>query len=259
MGYDITFHPIKPKEITRYIFEIIENPDLVSERIRELTTSADEQERLKLMYSEFLDLTRDKTIQHVKCPELHFHAAIISSYLHPFWYTRFHRISYYIDCNYLENCFHSIIPYCPTKIANKFRDEGFLIEENYMASGYAPHEVARNICDTIRDVLEVNIENLENDRLLFINKNNTWVNKIKRFIKLAPKETIFPEEESLNTLRYSLEQSDFLWALNNLQNYCRENDTGFIEASDFFVPFAGECYGDIDNLIHNWNSSKKEQ
>jgi len=38
------------------------------------------------------------------------------------------------------------------------------------------------------------------------------------------------------------------WALKNLQTYCRNNNLGFIEASDIVVPHSDEVYGNLHNL-----------
>ncbi len=42
--------------------------------------------------------------------------------------------------------------------------------------------------------------------------------------------------------------SEFIWALKSLQDYCIKNNTGFIEASDIVVPIVDEFSANPDNL-----------
>jgi hypothetical protein len=47
MGYDITFHSIKPDDITHFLFDVINRPELASKRIHELSKESAIQDYLK--------------------------------------------------------------------------------------------------------------------------------------------------------------------------------------------------------------------
>ena len=87
MGYDITFHPIKSEEITHFLFDVIENPELVPTRIDELCKDDENRQQfLGEIYRCLLELFQNKESQHVQSHDISYYGATISSFLHPYWY-----------------------------------------------------------------------------------------------------------------------------------------------------------------------------
>ena len=106
MGYDITFHPISEKELDHFVFETFSNRGLISDRINSLTSNEVYRDFLKKTYDQYFSDCDIK--QHIDCLAFSRLGAIISSFLHPYWYTRNESISFLVDDNVIGNIFHPI-------------------------------------------------------------------------------------------------------------------------------------------------------
>jgi hypothetical protein len=67
MGYDITLHPIKAEEITHFLLDVIQNPELKTERSQELAAGDESHQNvLEATYGELLEAFANKHSQHIQ-------------------------------------------------------------------------------------------------------------------------------------------------------------------------------------------------
>ncbi len=252
MGYDITFHPIKAEEITYFIFDVIGDPTLMQSRIDLLSQDEDQKNFLSACYNHTLAQFLEKKSQHVSSLALSFFCGTISSFLHPYWYVRNDYLSKFIESGVLKNdIFSSFREYMTGTPLKKLRDGTLLIEENYAGSGYVTAEKARTIYQSVLSQL------LKAQEELLLNKKQfeklhapSFFDKIQFQFRGGTVKTIdFPEQDNLTYLEELIEKdSDFLWALKSLEEYCIANNTGFIEAADLVVPIMGDFRTNPENM-----------
>lgn len=225
MGYDVTFHPIKPEELTYFIFDVIDKPELASKRVLELSQVPDEQRFLHEIYEAIFSLFSSKESQHVRSQRLAFFCACIASFLHPYWYVGNEYLSKLIEFGVLrDEIFHSLKNGHNSLACKKMRDGNCLLDDHYHGSGYASNHIAAVIADSVVSQITLAQQNV--------------VDGTKEFPEL--------EREYFDFLLS--EESDLLWALRHLQEYCAQHGTGFIEASEIVLPMTGEYSGKPENL-----------
>ena len=138
----------------------------------------------------------------------------------------------------------------------KIRDRDLLITENYTASGYVENKIAKKISQYVLSQLNHTKQELIAEKKKLIASNTTILDKIKvNFFGYPPKTIPFPQEDILNQLEELTNQnSDFIWALKSLEDYCMANNTGFIEATEIIVPMIDEWRANPDNLRERFSS-----
>jgi len=96
MGYDVTFHPVQPAHLARYLAEPLENPGLLHERVWELTRDAIHHDSLcRSMYGRLPTLEAVRTGAAEFAATLGFASAIVAGYLHPYWFLRGGALSFW--------------------------------------------------------------------------------------------------------------------------------------------------------------------
>lgn len=97
MGFDITFHAISKRELEHYVFDVLRDPALAASRAAEITTDLQKQNRIKTdIYEGALipwfvnekDGDGDPITNYNFVQTFAFGIAILSGYLHPYWYSR---------------------------------------------------------------------------------------------------------------------------------------------------------------------------
>ena len=264
MGYDITFHPIRPSEIKRFVFDVVDDPTLISHRIDDLLKMGrpfesvdpieeDSQEFLQSAYQNLLEITSPQKAEPIPHQEIAYFCATISSFLHPYWYSRGSCLSRFIQENVIQGgIFTSLRIYGSPTATHKIEDGDLMINYNYSASGYVDETIAFTISSLIFSQLQDSRARLLQEQQEFNKLGRRFTEKIKRFLRKSP--DTFSHEDLLKGIEYLLDNEfnpqndDFGWALKSLQEYCKEHKTGFIEAADIVVPFTGEAAGNLDNF-----------
>lgn len=97
MGYDITFHAISQRELEHYVFDVLRDPSLAAPRAAEITPDPEKQERIKTAiyegallswYQNEKDGDGDPFTNYNFAHTFAFGIAILSGFLHPYWYSR---------------------------------------------------------------------------------------------------------------------------------------------------------------------------
>lgn len=97
MGFDVSFHPLHPSAVTRYLLEPLADPALREERLQELTIHYQLRESLARSV-----LDRLPPLQEVRDGRKSFNAtvgfaaAIVAGYLHPYWCVRGAAITFLV-------------------------------------------------------------------------------------------------------------------------------------------------------------------
>lgn len=97
MGFDITFHAISKHELEHYVFDVLRDPSLADARAAEITSDPEKQARIKTdIYEGALipwfvhgkDGDGDPITNYNFAHTFAFGIAILSGFLHPYWYSR---------------------------------------------------------------------------------------------------------------------------------------------------------------------------
>jgi hypothetical protein len=97
MGFDISFHPVHPSEVTVYLVEPLADPELLDERLLQLTRNSQHRESLRNnVFAKLPALTAVRQKRKAFNTTIGFAAAIVSGYLHPYWYSRGAALSFWV-------------------------------------------------------------------------------------------------------------------------------------------------------------------
>jgi hypothetical protein len=225
MGYDITFHPITKEELSKYYLDILKYPNLMYERVNEITTSKKEFNNiinlLKIIVKNKEDLAlinKEDFLYYEKFSTIiSFGAAALAGFLHPYWYARNSCLTFLIEnrhdnfksYNKLNLDFFKPIIYYQSSISNEGNS---LIYNNYSASGFIENSNLQKLKDNLSD---------------------------EKFV-----------DEILDTMG-----DDNYDSLIKAIDYAITNNTGLIEASDVYTPF--ESYTAFQNLRANFLNNKE--
>jgi hypothetical protein len=264
MGYDITFHPIRPSEIKHFVFDVLDDSVLVSPRIEELlkigghlesidSIEKGAQEFLQSFYENLLAITSPQKPDATSHQEIAYFCASLSSFIHPYWYTRGSFLSRFIQENIIQGgIFTSLRTYGSSPSTYNIEDDNLMIDYNYSASGYVDSTIACDISSLVFSQLRDSRERLLQEQQEFDLMKKSFSGKIKRFFNKSP--DTFPHKETLEDIEYLLdnelnpENDDLGWALKSLEEYCKEHKTGFIEATEIISPSTGHVAGNLDNF-----------
>lgn len=145
MGLDATFHAISEYELNKYVFEVLRDPAKASAFAQEISTDKDKSERIEnAIYKDSLlswfTGGADSDGCHIDgnnfANTISFAIAILSGYLHPYWYSRNGAITLARgDHPEVVGLFtsYSEISNSPLQIYNV--NEANMLNGNYSASG----------------------------------------------------------------------------------------------------------------------------
>src|SRR5262245_28884855 len=142
MGFDVSFHPLLPSDVTRYVLEPLLDPALREERLQELTIHWAHREALaKSVLDRLPTLDALRAKQHGFNTSIGFAAAIVAGYLHPYWCVRGAAITFLIGHDrQVETMLCSLAAELP--LLEGVRDMARLTD-NYCAGAYVvPGQVA---------------------------------------------------------------------------------------------------------------------
>lgn len=209
MGYDVTFHPVSLNDIRRYVFDVIEQPDLADSRASDITSDGAKRRHVERVYEELADWVRqlsegkslplNETVARA--------AAQVAGFIHPYWYSRNAAISMLEDDAVLDLFAPlSKLPGAPECLSAAEPDAH--IGLNYTASG-----VITNVDRLERELMRLGLDDKNGSPTLF---------------------QVF-DGERLASLREAIA-------------YCKQHDLALMEAADVVVPIADEASTDADNL-----------
>ena len=139
MGYDVTFHPVRPAHLARYLAEPLENPDLVEERAWELTRDAAHHDSLcRSVYGRLPALQALRTGTADFGATLGFASAIVAGYLHPYWFLRGGALSFWAMDEPACAALLSSLPQAVEAFAD-MKDTGAIVG-NYRSGAFVAHE-----------------------------------------------------------------------------------------------------------------------
>ena len=246
MGFDITLHPISVEEIRRFVFDPLEDRSLVENRVCELTKDEEKIDFIKENY----EFTFNNCIKNCKvdCNKLSVLAAKVSSFLHPYWYSRNLALSFLIQD---EICKPVIRPLSVSiengDLKQRLIQPKLLIEENYSSSGFILPEDTLDLSDNLIDSIKQQAEILKEKTLAFQNKNKSFLSYLN--IQFSERKTsTHPFEQPLKKITDLLEDDQTLWGICQALAYCKTHNLGLIESSDLVVPMSGDFYCNPDNL-----------
>ena len=209
MGFDVTFHPIGEKELRHFFFDVLADPTLATERAAELCPDAKKRKKVAQVYRALPQFVarREPVTAFGVC------AAIVSGFLHPYWYARGQAFSL-LDRKQVPEVLGLFVPLgkLGSDILSKLSDPSdgrFLGNES--ASGLIPAD------------------------------------RIARAEQLLEALNTRPGPDALPILATAFDE-DGLESLRAALHYCRSNRLGMIEASDVVVPIADKCCTDESNL-----------
>jgi hypothetical protein len=214
VGYDVTFHPVSLGDLQRYVFDVVDHPELAEARAKEIAKTKRKQKDLIDGFSELPGFVKELRQGEAAFGQtIAFAAAAVVGYIHPFWYARGSALTFLVVGKMVKPAELPIVSL--TRVAKgtvaKLTDEsGGFLSANYTASGVVPPERL----DELSALL---------DRLS------------KR--KAKPGNAIGKafDEDGLDSLRRGIA-------------YARARGLGLMEATDLVVPFANEFYTDADNM-----------
>ena len=245
MGYDITHHPISEKEIDYYVFMPYSNRLLINDRVAKLATDPDHVEFLQERYeSLYLECEATNHMNGYALSEL---ICCISSFLHPYWYSRNICFSFLVAEGLCENVFRPLSNYTnDPKIVKKLRHKRLLIEENYMPSGFVEPGSMALLADTLIPSLNEQAKQMK-EKPLHFQKDNKRLLAYLKIIKSSGASTETPIETPLSQIE-DLLQEDTLYGIIQVLQYCKENNLGMVEASDVVIPIIDHSLININNL-----------
>jgi hypothetical protein len=139
MGYDVTFHPVRPADLSRYLAEPLENPELLDERVWELTRDATHHASLcRSVYGRLPSFKALRTGKAEFGATLGFASAIVAGYLHPYWFLRGGALSFWARDEPACAALLSSLPQAVEGFAG-MRDHGRIVG-NYGSGAFVSHE-----------------------------------------------------------------------------------------------------------------------
>lgn len=254
MGYDVTHHPVSVKEIEYFVLMPYSNRSLIKGRIGELTTDPEQVEFLHMTYESLYE--ECDASNHVSGLELSQLICCVSSFLHPYWYSRNICFSFLVQEGLCENLFKPLSDFTnDPKITKKLRHKKLLIEENYMSSGFIEPGNMALLADTLIPLLQEKARLMKENQLKLQKERRTLMSYVK--IIMGNGEVIeTPLDKSLNKLE-DLMSDDTLSGIIEVLKYCKENSLGMVEASDMVVPAVGSYSANPNNLKASFLSEDK--
>ena len=140
MGYDVTFHAISKKELKKYVFDVLEEPNLAADRAKEMSEDEEKQDEIQSIYGHMLEwIAAGPNSGDDFAKTFSFAIAALSGFLHEYYYSRNFALSLLnIDATF----FQSFTSISDTPIS-KFNDRsGGNIIGNYSASGFSDNPKA---------------------------------------------------------------------------------------------------------------------
>jgi hypothetical protein len=119
MGWDITFHPISERELQRFVFDVLDTPSLLDERVAELCPNEYVRQDLRELYAVTLQSPTDSARRWL--------AAAVAHQRHPSWASRDAGLQFAHDAPNLSN-----------------------LSGNYAASGFMTPADVREIASRIK-------------------------------------------------------------------------------------------------------------
>ena len=209
MGYDVTFHPVSLNDIRRYVFDVVEQPELADSRASDITSDGAKRRHVERVYEELADWVRqlaegeslplNETVARA--------AAQVAGFIHPYWYSRNAAISMLEDDAVLD-LFAPLSDLTGAPVCLRAAEPEAHIGLNYTASG-----VITDVERLERELMRLGLEDKNGSPALF---------------------KVF-DSERLASLREAIA-------------YCKQHDLALMEASDVVVPIADEASTDPDNL-----------
>lgn len=200
MGFDITFHPISKPELHYFCFEPIQNPELAIARVAQITNNQEDQHYLM-------------TLIYQKIPDIT--AKIISQ----------------TNDNYgqLAFCCAAIAGYLHPFWYARGGCISFLAQQSEHFSQYL---------ESIQDLAPEYFEGLQRDDNRLISQNYQGGGYVD-YSKLEALQADLHSQQYQELVEQYL-GSDNLLSLTQAIAYCLQNQAGFLEATDIYVPIAGE-------------------
>lgn len=210
MGFDVTYHPINPTEIISYLFDSLNDPTLIKQKIDEIikiaNIPAEEEENIKylnMFYEELIqDLFKSNGTEHIQGEILTRACCTISSFLHPYWYCRGFALSFLIGDFGMANIFESIAPFATSDIKKRIRHNELIFAKNYSASGYANSNIARSIYDDTCLFLSKVKNEILAEKKAFYQANTPFVDKVKQRLGFSINHIQYPNQEKLETISF---------------------------------------------------------
>lgn len=221
MGYDITFHPVSLDDIHRYVFDVIEQPDLAQARASDITSDPGKCREIERVYEQLTDwvgqLSDGKSLPLNET--IGYATAQIAGFLHPYWYARNAAISS-LDDDAVLSLFTPLTKLAGAPACLDSMEPSTYIGLNYTASGVV----------TDVDRLERNLERLGLD-----DKND------------PPALFVVFHDAALASLREAMA-------------YCKQHNLALIEAAEIVVPIADAARTDPDNFreAENFDESSSD-
>jgi len=134
MGYDITFHAISIEEFNYFVFDVIKDQDVTKSRINEITKDQKKQESLQVIYQNIIEFIQKKEPETNFSEGLNYLTAMLSGFLHPYWYARGCSFSLTIP-NLVKGLFKPMKMLVKPYLQDITDDSEGLITNNFSASG----------------------------------------------------------------------------------------------------------------------------
>jgi hypothetical protein len=243
MGYDLTLHPISDREINHFILEPLYNQDLVSERIKELSSDSRIMDFLHESYEHAYTL-QDNAQHYSAATQLGNLAACVSSFLYPYWYSRNVCLSFLIQDQLCPQVFTPLADCAKdAKFVKRVRQPQLLIDENYMCSGFAAPHLISDLADQLIPSLEQKAKQMKQKQLGL--HRRSLMAFVSSFIGSKQVDVVL--DTPLGKVE-DLLASDNLWGVTEALKYCKAHGLGLIEASDLVVPISDSYGCNPDNI-----------
>ena len=138
MGFDISFHPVDPKQLQTFVFDIYSDPSLAETRISYISANSDDQDFLRTHIYGVLPRFRQQLEAGSGFDDsIAFLTAAIAGYLHPYWYSRGGCLSFLVEkIPELSSILCSVSTINPEPFANVTEKGSGRILANYTGGGY---------------------------------------------------------------------------------------------------------------------------
>jgi len=234
MGFDITFHPIGLEDAQYFVFDVLDEPRLVHERLAALTRVPEKRSLAKSAYETLLQWRnpRDWAEQGPNFGStVAFVTAAIAGFLCPYWYSRSGAVSFHANRHpQVLSLFCSWTKLGRGYVSRMPDDSRGLLLTSYHASGFVAPEQLGELESFALDVGRAKqSEAYDDDPIPVAPKGLRPVSLSRAF-----------DDDGLASLLTAIE-------------YAKEHDVGIIEASDVVVPLADETCTDPEHFRDSGN------
>jgi len=134
MGFDVTFHPVSPRDLQYFVFDVFADPSLAPSRAAELTDDPAKQAFVSEgIYGRFASWTTERPLRFAGT--IAFACAAVAGFRHPYWYAGGLALSFLGDTLGVAPRF-TPLPRLARGPVHQLTDESEgLIRHNYSASG----------------------------------------------------------------------------------------------------------------------------